>query len=353
MPETQDMAPPPSTSSSSSPSPPAANSRIHDGVLSARHGILTPSQQLAKKYRTEIAASASSCVSTFIAFPLDSVKTRMQAYKFRSFWDCVTQTKQTEGMRGFWRGSLAPLASVTLVRTVSFSIYSKSKQVYSSMLRPILGDNLISPPNTPGMKPCNPIYWFLSGATAGGAITVIACPFEFTKLSAQIELLMLRSKRSSLDDPSHIRKYKNKGTWQGAKDIVKTRGLLGLYSGFHLHFIRDSLGTAMYFTFYESGKALFSSTGGPSPLGIAASGGLCGLLSWVLIYPVDSAKSIYQRDVLTHPPGQPLPKRPFRFFNRRMYRGLGVSMTRSCILNSVFFSSYEYIKQRVNEFVDE
>jgi solute carrier family 25 carnitine/acylcarnitine transporter 20/29 len=72
-------------------------------------------------------------------------------------------------------GSLAPLASVTVVRTVSFSIYSKSKQVYASMLRPVLGDNLISPPNTPGMKPCNPIYWFLSGATAGGAITFIAC----------------------------------------------------------------------------------------------------------------------------------------------------------------------------------
>jgi len=47
---------------------------------------------------------------------------------------------------------------------------------------------------------------------------------------------MLRSKRSSLDDPSHIRKYKHKGTLEGAKDIVKARGLLGLYSGFHLHF---------------------------------------------------------------------------------------------------------------------
>ena len=52
---------------------------------------------------------------------------------------------------------------------------------------------------------------------------------------------MLRSKRSSLDDPSHIRKYKNKGTVQGAKDIVKARGLLGLYSGFHLHFSTCSL----------------------------------------------------------------------------------------------------------------
>lgn len=61
-------------------------------------------------------------------------------------------------------------------------------------------------------------------------------PFEFTKLSAQIELLMLRSKRSSLDDPSHIVKFKHKGTLEVAKEIVRSRGLPGLYSGFHLHF---------------------------------------------------------------------------------------------------------------------
>lgn len=235
---------------------------------------------------------------------------------------------------------------------MSFSIYSKSKIVYSSALCPVLGEKWVSAPNTTFML-CNPIYWFLSGATAGGAITVIACPFEFTKLSAQIELLMQRSRRSSLDEPSHLLKYKNKGTLQSARDIVKARGLMGLYSGFHLHFIRDSLGTAMYFTFYEGGKVLLSSREGPTPWTIAASGGICGLLSWMLIYPVDSAKSIYQRDVLTHGPGEQLPKRPFRFFNRRMYRGLGVSMTRSCILNSVFFSSYEYIKGKVNNFTED
>ncbi|KAG0136570.1 mitochondrial carrier domain-containing protein [Tuber indicum] len=309
--------------------------------------ILTGSELFAKKYRTEVAASASSCVSTFIAFPLDSIKTRMQAYKFRSFWDCVTQTQKTEGTRGFWRGSLAPLASVTLVRTVSFSIYSKSKVTLSGILQPVFGKNAISPPNTP-YKPLNPLYWFVSGAVAGGAITVIACPFEFTKLSSQIELLMARSRMVGVDDPSHITRYQPKGTFQSAKSIVQNRGIWGLYSGFHLHFIRDTLGTAMYFSFYESGKQLFASSSGAGPLAIATSGGLCGLLSWVLVYPIDSAKSIYQRDVLTHRPGEALPKRPFRFFNRRMYRGLGVSMARTCIVNSVFWSTYELIKRKVD-----
>jgi hypothetical protein len=36
--------------------------------------------------------------------PLTDMELCMHRYKFRSFWDCVTQTKQTEGMRGFWRG---------------------------------------------------------------------------------------------------------------------------------------------------------------------------------------------------------------------------------------------------------
>ncbi|KAH0613252.1 uncharacterized protein H6S33_009632 [Morchella sextelata] len=61
-------------------------------------------------------------------------------------------------------------------------------------------------------------------------------PFEFTKLSSQIELLMARSRMASVDDPSHITKYQPKGTFQSASSIVKARGFGGLYSGFHLHF---------------------------------------------------------------------------------------------------------------------
>ncbi|RPB25611.1 mitochondrial carrier [Terfezia boudieri ATCC MYA-4762] len=305
-----------------------------------------------KRYQTEVAASASSCLSTFIAFPLDSVKTRMQAYKFRSFADCIQQTYQTEGMGGFWRGSLAPLASVTLVRTVSFSIYTNSKGFYGELLQKVFGPNAVTAHRAEDSgslpKPGDALRWAMSGATAGAAITAIACPFEFTKLSAQIEYLMSRSRVVSLDEPSTERiKYEAKGTAQAAQYIIRTRGLRGLYSGFHLHFARDTLGTAIYFTIYESAKQVLSSTGSEAgPLAIAAAGGLCGLLSWVMIYPVDSLKSIYQRDILTHKPGTPLPKRPLRF-SRRMYRGLGVSMTRSAILNAVFFSSYEFIKRRV------
>lgn len=66
----------------------------------------------AKKYRTEIAASSSSLLSTLSAYPLDSVKTRMQAYKFNGFVDCVRHTYRTEGVHGFWRGAFTAQTSM-------------------------------------------------------------------------------------------------------------------------------------------------------------------------------------------------------------------------------------------------
>ena len=44
---------------------------------------------------------------------------------------------------------------------------------------------------------------------------------------------------------------------------------------------------------------------------------------------------------------EPAPK--IEFFKRHMYRGLGVSMSRSCVVNAIFFSSFEFIKKRIKD----
>ncbi len=59
-------------------------------------------------------------------------------------------------------------------------------------------------------------------------------PFELTKLSAQISVLMAKSTTSSMDDPVRG-SYQRKGTFRTAKSIVLNRGVGGLYSGFSLH----------------------------------------------------------------------------------------------------------------------
>lgn len=50
--------------------------------------------------------------------------------------------------------------------------------------------------------------------------------------------------------------------------------------------------------------------------------------------------------------GQTVPSVKIEFFRRHMYRGLGVSMGRSCVVNAVFFSSFEFLKKRINTLSD-
>ncbi|KAL9056977.1 MAG: hypothetical protein Q9206_002542 [Seirophora lacunosa] len=294
------------------------NMPIHSPVLP------TPQQRKhwAKQYRTEIAASSSSLLSTFAAYPLDSVKTRMQAYRFNHFVDCVQHTFKTEGYKGFWR---APMASVTLVRTISFSIYQKAKYNYSAAIGKAIGEEPLVTVNRPGSIPTlgTVLCFGAAGATAGGMVAVIACPFELTKLSAQIAVLMADRNKSSVTDPIRS-SYQQRGTLSTAKNIILHRGVMGLYSG----------------------------NSPTSPLSVAMAGGLCGLVSWACIYPIDSAKTHYQRNCLTKAKGQPVTIPRIQFNNASMYRGLGVSMARSCIINTIFFSSFEFWKKKINSLPD-
>lgn len=110
-------------------------------------------------------------------FPLDSVKTRMQTYKYDSFTDCVRHTYHTEKFRGFFRGVTAPMASVTLVRTISFSVYQRSKYTYAAWFKRHFDFDPLRHVNTPGNYPTfSTIACFgAAGATAGSFITLIAC----------------------------------------------------------------------------------------------------------------------------------------------------------------------------------
>lgn len=101
----------------------------------------------------------------------------MQTYKYRNFVDCVQHTYRTENIRGFFRGVAAPLASVTLVRTISFSVYQRSKYTYASWFKRNFNFDPLLHINTPGTYPTvSTLACFgAAGATAGSFITLIAC----------------------------------------------------------------------------------------------------------------------------------------------------------------------------------
>jgi solute carrier family 25 (mitochondrial carnitine/acylcarnitine transporter), member 20/29 len=94
---------------------PAANVKIQDVTsesprertmpqLNATNTVSPKPKRWIKRYRTEVCAGSASVLSTLTAFPLDSVKTRLQTYPYAGFTDCVRSTYQKEGLHGFFRG---------------------------------------------------------------------------------------------------------------------------------------------------------------------------------------------------------------------------------------------------------
>lgn len=142
-----------------------------------------------------------------LQFPLDSVKTRMQTYKYDNFTDCVRHTYKTERIRGFFRGVTAPLASVTLVRTISFSVYQRSKYTYAGWFKRNFGFDPLLHINTPGTYPTlSTLACFAAaGATAGSFITLVAC--ELYQAMLGVLLTVLRSFRIDKIERSGVCPY--------------------------------------------------------------------------------------------------------------------------------------------------
>jgi hypothetical protein len=129
------------------------------------------------------------------------------------------------------------MVSITLVRTVSFSIYQRAKHSYANWVKQNLGFDIIRHVNKQGTYPnlYSVACFGAAGATAGSAITFLACPFELTKLSAQVSVLMAERAGSCARSRAMAASYQNKGTLRTMGNIIKNRGVWGLYTGLRLH----------------------------------------------------------------------------------------------------------------------
>jgi len=288
------------------------------------------------EYHNTIAASAGSLCSTLAGFPLDSVKSRLQVKRYSSVLDCVRTTFAEEGLPGFFRGVAIPLVTITLVRTTSFAIYTNVRD--SLKKRGILADGSLASAQALG---------FLGGASSGLALSVGTVAFEYTKVAMQLDYLI--SMKRGLP-------YEPKGTLEAFRYIQRRDGFKALFTGFSLHCTRDTVGTGVYFALNDSFRYLFDRHHVPNvsgtPLAVFASGSLSGLLSWFVIYPIDLVKTRVQRDALAGLP----PESSMSIFRRmsnkgvaRLYRGLGVSATRSLITHGLMWTVYDLARQRLYE----
>ncbi|GAB7345452.1 hypothetical protein MBLNU457_3782t1 [Dothideomycetes sp. NU457] len=298
--------------------------------------------------RIPAASSSASIVSTFAAYPLDFIKSRMQSYGTRLI-PTVTEAYQKEGIRTFWRGVMPPVVSVTIVRTFSFTLYSKTKTHVARVVEKVTGENPLVIASTPNRSPTlGTVACFgIAGAISGGTVSAFACPFELTKLDAQ-----LRGKVAVEEGGGKPLEKKIKiSARKTATRLWRERGFFnGLYCGYRLHLTRDIAGTAIYFTTYETVKQMLGNGRGTpnSPVAITFAGMACGIVSWTLTYPLDVAKTVYQKAHLTHPASKVIPVPRVQWFKRSTYNGLTISCARSACINMVFFLIFEQLKANIN-----
>lgn len=297
-------------------------------------------------YKPTILAYLTSLISTTIGFPFDTVKTRMQTYKqFSSYLNCIVSTFKHEGIRGFYRGITAPLILTSFVRSLSVTIFTSTKPYFYEALYGWQKDDHVGYPLLRNFPVC-----FAAGAAAGCGVSIFACPFEFTKVYSQIASLAV--KLAAVKAPG-IAVSPHVGTLQTFKSIVSHEGLTGLYLGYRYHLARDALGSGVYFAVYEFIKwatnALINSDPmKASPFSIMIAGGTSGVVCWAAIFPFDTTKSLIQKDIVTNilrkqRGEEPLPPKSRKIrFGTRIYRGLGVSMARSFLVNMVFFTTFEF-----------
>lgn len=301
-------------------------------------------------FRGGILAYGSSILSTIVGFPLDTIKTRMQTYShFKGYTDCVKKTYALEGTRGFFRGIWAPLISTSFSKSFNISVFTAVKPYVASA---IYSNRSHRADRESSQFLANIPVSFLSGALAGGCVTLFSCPFEFIKIYAQLStLVQLRISKP----PGTLSAIGNESTIAIARHIVRNTGFGGLYSGFKYQITRDTLSTGIYYSVYESAKWIMNRLFASDPSKgshwlVLMAGGVSGVLCWTLVFPLDTAKSLYQKNVVrsilrkeqgaapeTNQPAQKVGS----MLSKRLYRGLGISIARTFLVNMVFFGAYE------------
>ena len=104
---------------------------------------MSPLAPVLKEYRTSVAAGVSGFFGVLVGYPFDNMKTRMQTHYYASMSDCIRKTAKSEGIGGFYRGVVPPLFTVSLLKSLTFSIYERSKKFLVRVRAPIIACPLL------------------------------------------------------------------------------------------------------------------------------------------------------------------------------------------------------------------
>ncbi|GAA5826515.1 hypothetical protein JCM11251_002406 [Rhodosporidiobolus azoricus] len=301
--------------------------------------------------------SAAGIVSRLFEHPFDLTKVRLQSQPFdrpamyKGPLDCMVQTFRNEGLLAFWRGVSMPVGGAMVENATLFVVYNQTQ----ALLRHYFPPPPSSDPNDP---PLSIPQIATAAALAGAAASFVLTPVELVKCKMQVQNIIAAQplppfSSSTIPGSAAALAHSSPPTTATppasapgpiaiTRQILRTQGFRGLWLGQTGTFLRETGGSAAWFTTFELGAAFFArgrtergetspSTGGRVTKGdlaaweLMASGASAGVVYNCVLFPADCIKSTMQTEQELRGAGQKdWKQRGFIETGREIYRARGI-----------------------------
>ncbi|GLU02589.1 hypothetical protein SLE2022_198340 [Rubroshorea leprosula] len=216
-----------------------------------------------------IAGSIAGCVEHMAMFPVDTVKTHMQALrscpiKSVGVRQALGSILKSEGPAGLYRGIGAMALGAGPAHAVYFSVYEMCKKYFS------------------GGNPDNSLAHAVSGVFATVASDSVFTPMDMVK------------QRLQLGNSTNYR-----GVWDCTKTVFRQEGIRAFYASYRTTVLMNAPFTAVHFATYEASKRALMEISPESAnddrlIVHATAGAAAGALAAAVTTPLDVVKTQLQ-----------------------------------------------------------
>ncbi|XP_007171000.1 solute carrier family 25 member 45 isoform X1 [Balaenoptera acutorostrata] len=224
-----------------------------------------------------VAGWISGALGLVLGHPFDTVKVRLQTQTtYRGIVDCMAKTYRHESLLGFFKGMSFPIASIDVVSSVLFGVYSNVLLALTATSHQERWAQLPSYTHV-----------FIAGCAGGFLQAYCLAPFDLIKVRLQNQT---EPKGKSGSPPPQYR-----GPVHCVASIFQAEGPWGLFPGAWALTLRDNPILGIYFVTYEWLCRQFTlDSQNPSSGTVLVAGGSVGVTSWVTATPLDVIKSRMQ-----------------------------------------------------------
>jgi solute carrier family 25 carnitine/acylcarnitine transporter 20/29 len=264
---------------------------------------------------------AAACV--LVGHPFDTAKVVMQTLpvkherKFETYKKTICALNNRGIVKGWYAGGALTFLGSAVANSILFVSYNRINNNISNIYDKNTTLNSI-----------------VSGGVASAITSFIICPYECLKIRIQTNTDQLTTYTRSL----HM--------------IKKEGGVRVLFKGLGATLGREVPAFMVYFTSYEICMRRFQNLSSSRDLCCIFAGGVSGILSWIISFPMDVIKTKQQSHAIPTTIRSTVSEIYSNEGLRGFFRGIAPVLIRAFPANAAFFLGVEKTKSFLNYFVN-